>query len=389
LMFYVNSGNNKSHLAPDDERYSGASVPHWSVCHSNKWFCARISIVDAQLLIQNEKCWAQSWIWVVAERSFGREPLRSIGGSTVKPRIPFITQMVVTTITLIAVLFESPRNGRTNNRNVISMRAGIHLTMKLSIGGKTGILGSDLRDEDRLETCDTAGGRTWIDYFVLHLQCPIIIHGNTVLFLFVAEVRTRQCYRYLQKISTCRSIDGSNNHYADQLSGKRLIEAHGYPNTLFISFFLWNKWILKHILRYHLIFAQNCGHNSWFWLWHERCTLSCTSECHPRTQYGRFIWDASQWTLLLDIDPVFRSGCNKFMTSRDCKLLNQFKWRFSRFSASIMQKRGVARPIGKSTENLFISNISEDDSLAPSSGSVSRETGNVPASCSYKSQGTR
>jgi hypothetical protein len=28
LMFYVNSGNNKSHLAPDDERYSGASVPH-------------------------------------------------------------------------------------------------------------------------------------------------------------------------------------------------------------------------------------------------------------------------------------------------------------------------------------------------------------------------
>jgi hypothetical protein len=41
-----------------------------------------------------------------------------------------IAQTVVATITVSAVLRESPENGRTNNRNVILMSYGVHFSMK-------------------------------------------------------------------------------------------------------------------------------------------------------------------------------------------------------------------------------------------------------------------
>jgi hypothetical protein len=81
---------------------------------------------------------------------------------------------------------------------------------------------------------DAADGWTKKDYFVVHLRCSIIIHGKDVVFIFVAEVRTRQCHWHLQKIPPCRSIDRRNDHYADQLSGERVIETYGYPNNFLI-----------------------------------------------------------------------------------------------------------------------------------------------------------
>jgi hypothetical protein len=42
----VHSGNDKSHLAPDSERYISPSVPSQPVGHSIQWFCAIISIFD-------------------------------------------------------------------------------------------------------------------------------------------------------------------------------------------------------------------------------------------------------------------------------------------------------------------------------------------------------
>jgi hypothetical protein len=49
MMLYVYSGNDKSHLAPDYERYNRSSAPTRSVRHYIKWFRTRISIV-----VQNE-----------------------------------------------------------------------------------------------------------------------------------------------------------------------------------------------------------------------------------------------------------------------------------------------------------------------------------------------
>jgi hypothetical protein len=40
---YVHSGNNKSHLAPDDERYSCSSAPFRSVRHDLVWNLSPIS----------------------------------------------------------------------------------------------------------------------------------------------------------------------------------------------------------------------------------------------------------------------------------------------------------------------------------------------------------
>jgi hypothetical protein len=69
MTLYVDSGNDKSHWAPDYETYSRPSAPAGSVGHYIKWLGTRISIFDIQLLVQNEKCPVQSWIWAVCWRS--------------------------------------------------------------------------------------------------------------------------------------------------------------------------------------------------------------------------------------------------------------------------------------------------------------------------------
>jgi hypothetical protein len=56
ITLSVRSGNHKSHLAPDYERYSRPSAPPKSVCDYIKLFCTGIGILDMQLLIQNERC---------------------------------------------------------------------------------------------------------------------------------------------------------------------------------------------------------------------------------------------------------------------------------------------------------------------------------------------
>jgi hypothetical protein len=49
----------------------------------------------------------------------------------IKPKRSRIAQTVVAKRTTIAVLPESPRNSRTNNRNVTSMSSGVNLTIKI------------------------------------------------------------------------------------------------------------------------------------------------------------------------------------------------------------------------------------------------------------------
>jgi hypothetical protein len=104
---------------------------------------------------------------------------------------------------------------------------------------------------------DTAGGWTERDCFAVHLWCPIMISGNIVVFLFVVGVRTRQCYRHFQKMPTYRFIDQSNNHYADQLYGERVIEMHGHPNILLFQISQGN---FETIVIYHRLFARNCSY---------------------------------------------------------------------------------------------------------------------------------
>jgi hypothetical protein len=45
MTLHVHSGNDKSHLAPDYERYSRPSAPTRSIGHYIKWFCTRTSIL--------------------------------------------------------------------------------------------------------------------------------------------------------------------------------------------------------------------------------------------------------------------------------------------------------------------------------------------------------
>jgi hypothetical protein len=98
-----------------------------------------------------------------------------------------------------------------------------------------------------------------------------------------------------------------NDHDADRPLREWVIEMHIYPHTLSISFYMWHKWILKHIFMYHILFARNCSHNSWGKLWHQWCTLSCTSASNPIIQYRKLMWNASQWIIFLDMDRDFRS----------------------------------------------------------------------------------
>jgi hypothetical protein len=85
--------------------------------------------------------------------------------------------------------------------------------------------------------------------------------------------------------------------------------------------------------------------------------------------------------MFLDIDLLFRSICTQSPPYWDCKPLNEFKKGFPRFCASISAEARTRAPWRfKSAYNLFINMISKKPSLAPSYGSVSRETGNVPTS---------
>jgi hypothetical protein len=45
MTLYVQPGNNKSHVAPNYERYGRSSARTRSVGHYIKWFCSRISIL--------------------------------------------------------------------------------------------------------------------------------------------------------------------------------------------------------------------------------------------------------------------------------------------------------------------------------------------------------
>jgi hypothetical protein len=45
MTLYMHSGNDKSHLASNYERYSCPSAATWSVGHYMKWFCARIGFL--------------------------------------------------------------------------------------------------------------------------------------------------------------------------------------------------------------------------------------------------------------------------------------------------------------------------------------------------------
>jgi hypothetical protein len=102
MTLWAHSGNHKSNLAPDYEKYSRSSAPPRSVLHYVKRFCARPNIFNIQLSLQKEKCPAQWWIWVVAERPSGRAFLWSIGGLTFGATITPIAQTFVRTITRIA-----------------------------------------------------------------------------------------------------------------------------------------------------------------------------------------------------------------------------------------------------------------------------------------------
>jgi hypothetical protein len=62
--------------------------------------------------------------------TFWPEPLWSIGGLTVKPSMTRIAETVVVTITVIAVLRESPGNSQINDRSVILMSHGVYFSMK-------------------------------------------------------------------------------------------------------------------------------------------------------------------------------------------------------------------------------------------------------------------
>jgi hypothetical protein len=132
MTLCVHSRNDELHLAADYERYSHPSAPSRSVRHSMKSFCAGIRILGIQPLIQNGKRPAQSRIWVVAERPFRREPLWCIAGLTAKGKTTLVPQTVIAAMTVIAVLRESPGNGRTNHQNVIFMSFSIHLRTRIA-----------------------------------------------------------------------------------------------------------------------------------------------------------------------------------------------------------------------------------------------------------------
>jgi hypothetical protein len=144
---------------------------------------------------------------------------------------------------------------------------------------------------------------------------------------------------------------------------------------------MWTKWILKYSLLYHLLFPRVCRRSFWAWLWHEWCTRLCTSEFHPIAPSGRFISDAAQWFIFINIDLIFRSIYNQSQPYRDCESLFEFERRFSRLCTSISAEartRASLRFI--SAYSLVMNKIRKDPSLASSYGPVSRETGNVPTS---------
>jgi hypothetical protein len=98
MALCVHSGNRKSvvsspRLRKLQQPMLCISISSLSYCIGR--FCCEMSIIDMYLLIQNERCPVQSWIWVAAERPFGTEPLLPIGASTVKARITRITLTII------------------------------------------------------------------------------------------------------------------------------------------------------------------------------------------------------------------------------------------------------------------------------------------------------
>jgi hypothetical protein len=130
MAFFTHSGNDKSHLTLGYERYRHSSAPPRWARYYVKWLSVGRNIFDMQLFAQNEKYPIQSWMWVIAERPFGGEPICSIGGLTATPSTTRIAQTAVATKTVSAVLRKSPGNGRTNNRNVIFISYGLHFSIK-------------------------------------------------------------------------------------------------------------------------------------------------------------------------------------------------------------------------------------------------------------------
>jgi hypothetical protein len=110
---------------------------------------------------------------------------------TVKWKRTRIAHAAVATMTVMAVLRGSPRNGRTKAEMLFEWILLYIWHWKWFNGGKTGILSPALRDEARL---DTARYIRWLNRERL-FYCPFVVSNydpcEFYCFLFVAGVRTR------------------------------------------------------------------------------------------------------------------------------------------------------------------------------------------------------
>jgi hypothetical protein len=68
MAWYVQSENGMLDFAPDSERYHKRSPLSRRLGEHITRFYGEMSIIDAQLLTQNEGCSNRSWTWLAAER---------------------------------------------------------------------------------------------------------------------------------------------------------------------------------------------------------------------------------------------------------------------------------------------------------------------------------